>query len=229
MALFWERRKRFTLKSKLREATVENKNNPKEVRDDVVVSLDYTLKVDGEVVDSSEGMEPLQFIQGKGEIIHGLESELYGLSVGDRKEVKVSPEQGYGAIDPENYTDIPRSDFPPEIPLEVGTELEMTDQDGEVYDARILSVDVENVHLDFNHPLAGKNLNFSVEVVDLRPASPEELAHGHVHIDGLEEDEGEEEFDEEDEEDEEDFDDEDDFDEDDFDDDDDEDFDDEDA
>lgn len=201
---------------------MENKNNARKVRDDIVVSLDYTLKVDGEVIDSSEGMEPLQFIQGKGEIIQGLESELYGLSVGDRKEVKVSPEQGYGSIDPENYTDIPRSEFPPEIPLEAGTELEMTDEDGEVYDARILSVDAENVHLDFNHPLAGKNLNFTVEVVDLRPATPEELAHGHVHIDGMEEDEDEEEFgegDEEDEEDsikEEDFADEDDFDEDDF-------------
>ncbi len=188
---------------------MDDRNNPKEIRDDVVVSLDYTLKVDGEVVDSSEGMEPIQFIQGKGQIIRGLENELYGLSVGDHKDVKVPPEHGYGAVNPDNFADISRSEFPPEIPLEPGIQLEMTDQDGEVYDARILSVDPENVHLDLNHPLAGKILNFSVEVVDLRLATPEEIAHGHVHGDGMEEDEDEEEFYEEDSEDEEDFEDED--------------------
>ncbi len=160
---------------------------PTEVKDDVVVSLDYTLKVDGEVIDSSQGMEPLQFIQGRGQIIPGLETQLYGMAVGERKDVTVSPQQAYGEVDPENFTDLPRSEFPPEIPLQPGIQLEMTDQDGETMGATIVSVDAQNVRLDFNHPLAGKKLDFSVEVVALRDPTPEELAHGHVHGEGGEE------------------------------------------
>jgi FKBP-type peptidyl-prolyl cis-trans isomerase SlyD len=180
------------------EEVVNDIDNPTEVKKDVVVSLDYTLKVDGEIVDSSEGMEPLQFIQGQGQIIPGLETELYGMSVGDRKNVTVPPERGYGDVDPENFAEIPRAEFPPEIPLQPGIQLEMTDQDGDVLDARIVSVDSENVRLDFNHPLAGKELNFSVEVIDLRQATPDELAHGHAHPDGdYDEDEEFDELDEE--------------------------------
>jgi FKBP-type peptidyl-prolyl cis-trans isomerase SlyD len=169
------------------EACVKEQKNPTEVNDNVVVSLDYTLKVDGEVVDSSEGMEPLQFIQGRGQIIPGLEAVLYGMEVGERKVVTVSPEHGYGDVDPENFTELPRSEFPAEIPLQPGIQLEMTDQDGETLDATIVSVDAQNVRLDFNHPLAGKKLDFSVEVVALRQPTTEELAHGHVHDENGEE------------------------------------------
>ncbi len=168
---------------------MNGQENPTKVRDDVVVSLDYTLKVDGEVIDTSQGEEPLQFIQGRGQIIAGLENELYGMSVGDHKEVTVSPENGYGDVDPENFADIPRSEFPPEIPLSPGVELEMTDQDDDVLEATIVNVDSENVRLDFNHPLAGKDLHFSVEVLDLRVATTDELAHGHVHFEDDEYDE----------------------------------------
>ena len=94
-----------------------------------------------------------------------------------------------GEIDPENIIDVPRSEFPREIPLEPGTELEVKNTDGEVLSATIQSVDKNSVKLDFNHPLAGKELTFEVTVVDLRAPTEEELAHGHVHSEGFEEDE----------------------------------------
>ncbi len=159
----------------------QNNQENQTIQDGQVVRLDYTLKVDGKVVDTSEGNQPIQFIQGQGQIIPGLEDQLYGLKIGDQKDVTVQPEQGYGDIDPENFADIPRSQFPSEIPLEPGIELELKDQDGQLIDARIASVNPDTVRLDFNHPLAGKELHFSVNVIDLRDATDEEIAHGHVH------------------------------------------------
>ena len=158
--------------------------SPEQIADDVVVSLDYTLTVDNEVVDTSEDSEPIVFLQGHGNIIPGLEQALYGLAAGEQKEVVVQPADGYGELDPEAFADVPRKEFPPQIPMEVGIELQMRDKSGDILDARIDAVDEDTVRLDFNHPLAGKQLNFSVTVVSLRSASPEELEHGHVHIPG---------------------------------------------
>jgi FKBP-type peptidyl-prolyl cis-trans isomerase SlyD len=151
------------------------------VQDGQIVSMDYTLHVDGEIVDASEENEPLEFLQGAGNIIPGLESALYGMSIGESKRVAVMPGDGYGELDPEAFADIVRSDFPAEIPLEKGVEIEMSDQDGNPMYARIDSFDAETVKLDFNHPLAGKTLNFEVKVVALREASAEEIEHGHAH------------------------------------------------
>ncbi len=183
---------------------MNNPNQPTQVTDDIVVSIDYTLTVDGEVVDSTEGDEPLQFIQGHQNIIPGLEKELSGMKVGDNKKVVVPPEEAYGEIDPENVIEVPRDEFPSEIPLETGTELEVKNSDGEVLTATIAGVTDNTVKLDFNHPLAGKQLTFDVTVVDLREATEEEINHGHVHFEDdldYEEEEYEEDF-EEDEEDE---------------------------
>jgi FKBP-type peptidyl-prolyl cis-trans isomerase SlyD len=160
---------------------MQNTDDPKQVGEDTVVTLEYTLSVNGQVVDTSEGGRPIQFIQGQQQIIKGLEDELYGMSVGESKEVVVEPEEGYGEVDPENYAEIPRDQFPGEIPLEPGVELELKDEDGEIIDARIVSIDGDVVHLDFNHPLAGERLHFQVKVLGLRQATPEELDHGHVH------------------------------------------------
>lgn len=160
-----------------------NEQNTRVIEDGKVVTLDYTLRVDGEVVDTSEGSKPIQFIQGQQHIIPGLEDELYGLQVGAQKEVVVPPEKGYGQPDPENYADIPREQFPDNIPLEPGVELEVREQSGKILTARIDEVTGETIRLDFNHPLAGKELHFSVMVVDLRTASDEEMSHGHVHED----------------------------------------------
>jgi FKBP-type peptidyl-prolyl cis-trans isomerase SlyD len=159
----------------------DQENQNRTIQNGQVVTLDYTLTVDGKVVDTSEGSQPIQFIQGQGQIIPGLENHLYGMKVGEEKDVVVQPEQGYGEVDQENFADIPRNQFPPEIPLEPGTELELRDQDGQILEARIAQVGNDTVRLDFNHPLAGKQLNFNIKVIGIRNPTAEENAHGHVH------------------------------------------------
>jgi len=179
---------------------MSSSKNKSIVEKDVVVTLDYTLKVAGEVVDTSDGGDPIVFLQGHGQIIPGLETALYGMGVGDSKSVHVTPAEGYGTVDDKAFTVIPREEFPSDIPLEPGVGLRLRDEEGEVMDAQIASVDQDNVRLDFNHPLAGKELHFSVTVVDLRDATREELEHGHVHEDdGEDEDWDEEDWDEEEE------------------------------
>jgi FKBP-type peptidyl-prolyl cis-trans isomerase SlyD len=156
---------------------------PETVIDDVVVALEFTLTVDGEIVDSSDGDEPIRFIQGQGQVIPGLEKALYGMARGESKELVIPPKDGYGEEDPSAYADIPRGEFPSEIPLEPGVELELKNKTGDILEASIDTVGEDSVRLNFNHPLAGKILNFSVKVVELRYATQEELDHGHVHDD----------------------------------------------
>jgi FKBP-type peptidyl-prolyl cis-trans isomerase SlyD len=151
------------------------------VQDDFVVSLDYTLRVAGEVLDTSVGEEPIQFIQGRGHIIPGLEKALYGMKSGDEKEVVLQPEDGYGEYDPEARLTVDRNDVSEAGELAVDVEIEIEDEDGNVNLARIVEISGDQVMLDFNHPLAGRELSFNVTVVDMRPASADEIAHGHVH------------------------------------------------
>ena len=151
------------------------------VADDLVVTMDYTLTVDGEIVDSSEEDGPIQFLQGYGNIIPGLEAHLGGLAVGESLQVSVAAKDAYGEFDPEQIVDIPLDEFPEEICLEPGVELEMKDQDGDMLFARVISVGKSRAKLDFNHPLAGKELTFDVTIVALRQPTDEELEHGHVH------------------------------------------------
>jgi FKBP-type peptidyl-prolyl cis-trans isomerase SlyD len=166
------------------------------VADDLVVSLAYKLTVDNEVVDASEEGEPLEFLQGHGEIIPGLEKQVYGLAVGDAKQINVDAADAYGPIDPDALMDVPREQFPTEIPLQIGTVLQVKDSDNEVHNARISKVDARSIQLDFNHPLAGKDLSFAVTVVDLREATAEELEHGHSHGEDYDEEDYEVEEDE---------------------------------
>lgn len=151
------------------------------VDDGVVVSMHYTLHVDGKLVDASSESAPLQFIQGMGHIVPGLEQQLYDLRIGDRKSVHVAPRDGYGEPDAAAYMDAPLEAFPAGVPLDPGTELQLQDRAGHPAYARIESISGGNVRLNMNHPLAGKTLEFDVTIAGLRPASPEEVAHGHVH------------------------------------------------
>jgi len=151
------------------------------VEDDAVVSLNYTVMVNGEVVDTSDEHGPIQFIQGHGQVIKGLERELYGMEPGEDKTFVVAAADGYGEVDPDAYTDIPRTEFPDSIPMKEGITLILRGKDGEEIDAYIAKVSDESVRLNFNHPLAGKDLQFSVKIVSLRAATDEELAHGHIH------------------------------------------------
>jgi FKBP-type peptidyl-prolyl cis-trans isomerase SlyD len=151
------------------------------VQNDVVVSMEYTLHVDGEQIDSSEGQDPLQFLAGYGNIISGLEREMMGMKVGDSKEVVVQPAEAYGEFDEEAFLDVPRDQFPRDMPLEEGLELTVRDDAGQSRYARVDTIEGENVTLNFNHPLAGDELHFNVKVVALREPTAEELEHGHVH------------------------------------------------
>lgn len=154
---------------------------PEMVSDNLVVSLDYTLTVDGELLDSSEDSGPIEFIQGRGEIVQGLEDGISGMRLNEKREVIVDAANGYGEIDPEAVVDVPAEDFPEGIPLEAGISLQVSDDHGQVMDATILEVNGDTVKLDFNHPLAGKQLVFNVTITGLRDATEEELEHEHVH------------------------------------------------
>ena len=157
------------------------------VIDDLVVSLDYTLHLDdGEVIDTSKGQEPLEILQGRGQIIPGLEQAIYGMAVGDEKDVVVAPADGYGEDDPDAFELVDRDVFPPDLNLNPGMGLRMRDGSGQALVAYVAEVRPEGVVLDFNHPLAGETLHFRVKIAGLRSATSEELAHGHAHEPGHE-------------------------------------------
>jgi FKBP-type peptidyl-prolyl cis-trans isomerase SlyD len=159
-------------------------NKPKlVVADDVVVRLDYTLTLDdGEIVDSSAEDGPLEFLQGHGQIIPGLEEGLMGMAIGEEKEIVVTPDYAYGEYDPDAFELIPHEEFPDDFELEPGMALELYDEEtGEPSEAFVSEIRKEGVVVDFNHPLAGETLYFQVKVSGLRAATPEEIEHGHVH------------------------------------------------
>ena len=146
-----------------------------QVAENLMVTLDYTLTVDDQVVDSSEKNGPIQFVHGNDEIIPGLDRQLEGLEIGIDHKIIVSPEEGYGIFQDDRLVDFPRDQFPENIPLELGTKLAMKDEDGNPLQARIYEIKDDTLILDFNHVLAGKELQFDVNVKELRPATLEEL------------------------------------------------------
>lgn len=157
---------------------------PDVVNDFVVVKMAYTLKVDNKVVDSSRGDEAIEFIQGQGNIVSGLEKSLYGMSIHDKKKVVVPAEEAYGNFDEEAFITVPRSEFPADFEMIPDNPLEIQTEEGDIFEARIDSFTDEEVRLNLNHILAGKELHFNVEILGLRFATADELAHGHVHGDG---------------------------------------------
>jgi FKBP-type peptidyl-prolyl cis-trans isomerase SlyD len=140
---------------------------PVYVEKDLLISMDYELKVDGQLLDASQEGQPLQFVQGSGQIIPGLEQALYGMAVGESKEVVVPAGQGYGEVNPQAFADVPRNRFPPDIPLQIGLELQMRGPGGQAVPARIAAVNEQSVRMDMNHPLAGKELHFKVKIAAL--------------------------------------------------------------
>ncbi len=153
-----------------------------QIQKDKVVSIDYTLTNDeGQVLDSSEGREPLAYLHGSGNIIPGLEKALEGRSEGDELEVKVSPEEGYGVRDESKLTQVPREMFADAGEVQIGAQYYAQGPNGEVVTVTVVGADEENVSIDANHPLAGQNLNFAVTVREVRDATEEELSHGHAH------------------------------------------------
>ncbi len=152
------------------------------IGDNAVVSIHYTLTDDdGAVLDSSEGAEPLNYLHGAGNIIPGLEKALVGKTAGATLKVSVAPEEGYGDVQPDLLQQVPLAAFQGVETVEPGMAFEAHDAQGNVRSVVVKSVDDETVVVDANHPLAGVQLNFDVEVVAIRDATEEEIAHGHVH------------------------------------------------
>ena len=149
------------------------------------VSIDYTLKNDaGEILDSSQGGAPLVYLHGAGNIIGGLEKALEGKSVGDELNVSVEPADAYGEYSAELVANLNRSMFGGVDELGVGMQFHASGPDGSMQIVTIRDIDGDDVTVDGNHPLAGQRLNFEVKVVDIRDASAEEVAHGHIHGEG---------------------------------------------
>lgn len=153
-------------------------NVPDIIADDVVVTMDYTLTVDGVQMGSSKQRKPIEFIQGQHEIVPGLEQNIYNMKAGDSKEIKVEAANGYGKIDPDDFLTMQKTDFPENIPLDPGTIISLRDEAGGSQKARIDSATEDEVRLNFNHPLAGKELLFHVDILELRTATPEEIESG---------------------------------------------------
>jgi FKBP-type peptidyl-prolyl cis-trans isomerase SlyD len=142
-----------------------------------VASIHYTLTNNsGEVLDSSKGREPLFYIHGMGNLIPGMEDGLEGKVKGDKFDIKVSPEKGYGVKEADLIQQVPRDAFGAQ-PVNVGMQFQ-TDSGHMV---TVTHVGLDSITVDGNHPLADTHLNFDVEILDVRNATDEELEHGHVH------------------------------------------------
>ncbi len=152
-----------------------------QIADNTVVTIDYTLKDDdGTVLDSSSDGQ-FAYLHGANNIIPGLENALTGKSSGDEVNVTVSPTEGYGERNDSMVQAVPRDMFDSEQEIQVGMQFHAQSPEGEMIVVTVTDVEGDDITVDGNHPLAGKNLNFGVKVVDVRKATSEELDHGHVH------------------------------------------------
>ncbi len=151
------------------------------IADNLIVNMHYTLtNENGDILDSSEGADPLAYLHGAQNIIPGLEKALVGKSAGDAVQVTVSPIEGYGEIVPEMIETVEKSLFEDEN-IEVGMMFEAQAPDGSLQHLIVKEVRENEVVIDANHPLAGMTLSFDVTIVDIREATEEELSHGHAH------------------------------------------------
>ena len=166
------------------------------IKEKQVVTIHYTLNdKDGNLLDTTYDETPMEFLTGQGEILAKLESEIITMPLNSKKKIVLQPEEAYGSYDPEDIQVINRDELPEDIELEIGAELlaevdeseeDDDDEDGEV-SCFISKINGDEITLDFNHPLAGKSLHFEVELIGVRNATKEELAHGHVHGEEFEE------------------------------------------
>lgn len=152
-----------------------------EITKNKVVAIDYTLKNDeGELIDTSEGEEPLAYLHGVGGIIPGLERELEGKQVGDQLQIKVAPADAYGERDESLEQEVGIDQFEDSENLALGMQFQVESDEGPVV-VTVVEIDDDVVTIDANHPMAGLNLNFDVTVREVRDATSDELSHGHVH------------------------------------------------
>jgi FKBP-type peptidyl-prolyl cis-trans isomerase SlyD len=159
-----------------------------QITQNTVASIEYTLKDnEGQVLDTSEGREPLTYLHGSGNLVPGLESALEGNGEGDSVSVTVEPAEGFGDRDENLIQQVPKTAFEGVDSIEAGMRFQASDENGQGRIVTVTEVADDQVTVDANHPLAGVPLNFDVNVVEVRAASEEEIEHGHVHT-GDEED-----------------------------------------
>lgn len=153
-----------------------------QIEKDKVVRMDYTLTGPaGNVLDSSQGREPLVYMQGAGNIIPGLERELEGKSTGDQIKVTIPAAEAYGERDDRMIQAVPREMFKDVPDIKPGMQFQANGPNGERRMVTVTNVEANQVTVDANHPLAGMPLTFDVKVVDVRDATAEEKQHGHAH------------------------------------------------
>ena len=148
-----------------------------------VISFHYTLTdSSGEVIDTSRDSDaPFSYLEGMSQIIPGLEKAMALLSVGDQRKIEVAAADAYGVADEQLVVEVPREKLPNSEELAEGDQFQANGPNGEMLLFRVLEVMGDSVKLDGNHPLAGEDLTFDVEVMAIRDATSEEMAHGHAH------------------------------------------------
>ena len=152
------------------------------IKKDSVVGISYVLKNNAGVeLDQADRNDPFFYLHGASNIVPGLEDELEGLKVGDMRKVSVSPELGYGEINPNLKITVERNAFPEGTEIEVGMQFAADVGNGQPLPFTVETVEGDEISLDGNHPLAGVTLNFDVEVLSVRQATDDELSHGHAH------------------------------------------------
>ena len=152
------------------------------VADGQVVSLAFKLSNgDGVVIEESAENDPLVYIHGMDQLIPALEAAIAGMAVGEKRTVELAPEQAYGHRQGPGPQRVPRAAFPADARVEPGAQFIAESPEGAAIPVWVLAVEDDRVVIDFDHPLAGETLRFDITVLDVRPATPEELAHKHVH------------------------------------------------
>ena len=154
------------------------------VEKEKAVSINYVLTNDSdEMLDSTQHQAPMVYLHGASNILPGLEDALEGKSIKSRVRKIIPAEEGYGKNNPELIQTVPLSTFPNSEKIEAGTQFELETSYGTRL-ATIAKIENGEVTIDMNHPLAGQNLHFDVEIVDIRDATAEEIDKGHIHVEG---------------------------------------------
>ena len=149
------------------------------------ITFNYTLKDDeGNILDTTKGSSPFSFLSGNGQILPKLEDAMSGMLLGSKKKVEVDATDAYGEYNEEAVQIVERSNFPTDVDLQPGMQFVTNSPDGHQMPFIISEIKEDSITIDFNHPLAGKNLEFDVELLDIRDATAEEIAHGHIHGQG---------------------------------------------
>ena len=155
------------------------------IKKNSVVSMIYCLKnTNGVELDRAEKGQPFTYLHGTGQMIPGLEKELEGLGVGDKRDVTVPPKEGYGELNPQLKMQVDKANFPKDADIQPGMQFEGQGDGGTRTVFTVKAVVGDKVDVDGNHPLAGETLHFALEITGVREATEEELGQGHIHTPG---------------------------------------------